>query len=983
MSSGGMRSITGGLRFIRLGACVLIAVALLLCGAGPALAAPTVSNTADSGPGSLRQAIIDASPGDTITVPAGLYTLTSGALAVNKSLTLAGAGSASTTISGGNNSGVVAATGASTVTLSGLTVRDGLVVSPSGLAQGAGIAITGGGALTLDHVVVTANTASASATAVNTAGGSVEGAGVYDHGAMLTLRSSAVSGNFANSVGNGTGGGGSVTGGAIFADTGPVSLTDSAVDDNIINLNGGSSGGSGSAGGSTQGGALRFQGAGTAGLSLDASSVSGNRLTARGRGSSSGGLVQGGAINASGPGNIAIGHSTLDGNDLDVDGGGGGGLVQGGVLNCLPSASGATSITASTFNGGRVSTQGNGIGGGGLVQGGVIVCSGDLSIAGSTLRDTTVDADAAGSGVGGLVQGGALNFSGSGATLAVTDSAVRDSHVTARGGGASMGGLVQGAGINAFSSMGITLADSTLAGNVADVGGGATGAGGTVQAGAATLSGSGSAAIAITSTTVSGNSVTAAGGAAGPGAGGSVEAAGLSLSAGASGSVTLTNTTVSGNSAGAPGGGSNGAGGTAHAGGVQALGSAPITIASSTLAGNSTAAPGGGTGAAGIASGGNLYHAAAVVSVRNTIIAAGAGSAGKENCDTTVTSQGHNLESADECGFHGTGDQVGKDPLLAALADNGGTTQTRALAPGSPAVDAGGPVSPAGCPATDQRGVARPQRAACDVGAFELEFADLSLRMAANPARVSVGSPIAFTIDVVNHGTAAATPTVTDTLPAGVALISAGGSGAACAGTAPLTCTLPALAPKSSTDLTVKVRPRRPGTVANTAAVSSPVADPNPADNTARASALAVAKAVTLIQARLSPKTFALGTLLPRIARALPTSTTIRFHLSRAASVRLAFTRATTGRRSGRRCVRATRANTRRKRCTRYVAAGALKLAAHTGSNRVRFSGRLSKRSSLRPGRYRVTLVATGADRKRSAPRTLSFTLRPAPRRRR
>jgi hypothetical protein len=60
------------------------------------------------------------------------------------------------------------------------------------------------------------------------------------------------------------------------------------------------------------------------------------------------------------------------------------------------------------------------------------------------------------------------------------------------------------------------------------------------------------------------------------------------------------------------------------------------------------------------------------------------------------------------------------DPLLAPLADNGGSTQTMALDPASPAVDAGPPKRRLGCPARDQRGVQRPQGAHCDMGAFEL-----------------------------------------------------------------------------------------------------------------------------------------------------------------------------------------------------------------------------------------------------------------------
>lgn len=60
------------------------------------------------------------------------------------------------------------------------------------------------------------------------------------------------------------------------------------------------------------------------------------------------------------------------------------------------------------------------------------------------------------------------------------------------------------------------------------------------------------------------------------------------------------------------------------------------------------------------------------------------------------------------------------DPQLAPLAANGGFTRTRMPAAGSPAVNAGGQsftLRP--CPATDQRGVARPQGASCDIGAVE------------------------------------------------------------------------------------------------------------------------------------------------------------------------------------------------------------------------------------------------------------------------
>ncbi len=88
------------------------------------------------------------------------------------------------------------------------------------------------------------------------------------------------------------------------------------------------------------------------------------------------------------------------------------------------------------------------------------------------------------------------------------------------------------------------------------------------------------------------------------------------------------------------------------------------------------------------------------------------------NCNgDDATSLGYNLADDASCGFFATGDLVVADAMLGPLADKGGPTDTHDLLPGSPAIDAGSPACPP--PATDQRGVARPQGAACDIGAVE------------------------------------------------------------------------------------------------------------------------------------------------------------------------------------------------------------------------------------------------------------------------
>jgi predicted outer membrane repeat protein len=68
------------------------------------------------------------------------------------------------------------------------------------------------------------------------------------------------------------------------------------------------------------------------------------------------------------------------------------------------------------------------------------------------------------------------------------------------------------------------------------------------------------------------------------------------------------------------------------------------------------------------------------------------------------------------------GDNLDADPRLGALAYNRGATQTLVPGSGSPAIDAGNNTD---CPSYDQRGILRPQGAACDIGAVETFVVDL------------------------------------------------------------------------------------------------------------------------------------------------------------------------------------------------------------------------------------------------------------------
>lgn len=99
------------------------------------------------------------------------------------------------------------------------------------------------------------------------------------------------------------------------------------------------------------------------------------------------------------------------------------------------------------------------------------------------------------------------------------------------------------------------------------------------------------------------------------------------------------------------------------------------------------------------------------LTIENSIVAHNPGG----NClGFAPVSVGHNLESANDCGFNEPSDLINEDPFLGLLQDNGGDTFTHALLPGSPAIDAGDSSLP-----FDQRGVSRPQGSATDIGAVE------------------------------------------------------------------------------------------------------------------------------------------------------------------------------------------------------------------------------------------------------------------------
>ena len=152
--------------------------------------------------------------------------------------------------------------------------------------------------------------------------------------------------------------------------------------------------------------------------------------------------------------------------------------------------------------------------------------------------------------------------------------------------------------------------------------------------------------------------------------------------------LTILESTFSGNTAHGEIG--NTTPGNANGGGIE-CGGGTLTLAASTLSGNSVSAA-----APGAAVGGAIDNETqGMVRVQNTIVA-GNSPAASSDVSGSLHSLGHNLIGIGDGGSgYADADLVGTsanpiDAKLGPLQDNGGPTETMALLPGSPAIDAGG-----------------------------------------------------------------------------------------------------------------------------------------------------------------------------------------------------------------------------------------------------------------------------------------------------
>jgi CSLREA domain-containing protein len=386
-------------------------------------------------------------------------------------------------------------------------------------------------------------------------------------------------------------------------------------------------------------------------------------------------------------------------------------------------------ISGMTIQGGNRAENDTALGGG-------IRNAGDLDLIDVKVANNSVTATGATSAHT-SVGGGGIDSSG---PLTLDNSVVTGNTALAQenGAGTNDDATADGGGVNAADTT--TISDSTIAGNFATTT--ATGASGDAR----TFGGgvSSNAPLSIDHSTINGNQASAT----------STQVAAYTYGGGLrlNMNTTIELSTITGNTVNPNG---PGASNILAGGGITGF-AGTLNLKSSTVAANGRATLS--------MVGANLDDSPGISMVLENTIVADAGP-GSQNCDTPISSNGHNLDEDGTCGLSGTGDITG-DPILSPLAANGAPTKpkTMALGIGSPALDKG---TQAGQTTQneDERGLARPQDATSivnavdgtDIGAFEVQGPAQPTITATDPVSPSQTNTTPHVIGTAPDGTDAPT----------------------------------------------------------------------------------------------------------------------------------------------------------------------------------------------------------------------------------
>jgi hypothetical protein len=302
----------------------------------------TVTSANDSGPGSLRQAILDASSGDMINFAAGITTinLLSDELLIDKNLTITGPGADRLTVRRSTNAPEfrIFNITSGTVFISRLTISNGSVSGFDGDGDGGGI--RSAGVLTLAHCTISANQADGT----ELVGG--RGGGVLNDSGTMTITRCIISNNSAQyTVGSSGDCAFGAGGGIMNYSGGSLTITYSTISGNSCSVDDGF----GFCGSTVAGGGIRNSGS----MTVTNCTISGNSI-----GGGSFVTAYGGGISNSG--NLQITSSTIGYNSASADYE----AFGGGIYGSGPTGSNSSIIalnsapTGPDFTGGELQSMG-------------------------------------------------------------------------------------------------------------------------------------------------------------------------------------------------------------------------------------------------------------------------------------------------------------------------------------------------------------------------------------------------------------------------------------------------------------------------------------------------------------------------------------------------------------------------------------------------------------------------------------------------
>jgi predicted outer membrane repeat protein len=309
-----MKTLSSNTRRILFATCLS---ALCLAALSAEATTITVINSNDSGPGSLRQALADANDGDTINFDASVtfIAVVTTELVVDKSVTISGPGAANLFLDNYELNRVFHITNAVTVSISGLTIIQGIAPFDRG------------GGILNDHSTLTVSNCTIRDNQAGTSGGAIYNDG-ESGSASLEINNSTIAYNDCDDRGGGIYNNG-------YLGSATLTINNSSVSSNLV--------------GNAGSGIYNDGRVGSATLTINNSTLSDNSAVSAG--SNGGGIYNDGA--AGGSATLTVNNSTLSDNSAATFGGG--------IYNDGLSGSATLTVTNSTISGNSVGTFGGGI----------------------------------------------------------------------------------------------------------------------------------------------------------------------------------------------------------------------------------------------------------------------------------------------------------------------------------------------------------------------------------------------------------------------------------------------------------------------------------------------------------------------------------------------------------------------------------------------------------------------------------------------